>query len=73
MNNDFDVVQTKAAGKKMESGAYLTLSEVSSLLDLSVSTIHRLPLPSIRLGRSLRYDPKDINRLLDSCREPIAA
>jgi predicted DNA-binding transcriptional regulator AlpA len=51
----------------------LTLAEVANLLDLAPATVHRLPLPSIRLGRSLRFDPIDVEKLIEASKEPIAA
>lgn len=59
--------------EKFEKGLLLTLEEVAAMLDVSHSTVHRLDLPSIRIGRLLRYDPKDVKRLLERSREPIAA
>jgi hypothetical protein len=49
----------------------MTLQEVAALLDVAESTVHSLPLPSIRLGRSLRFDPQDVCRLIEICREPV--
>jgi hypothetical protein len=62
-----------SAAQKLSNGALLTLDEVSAMFDLSHSTIHRLPLPSLRIGRSLRYDPQDVRKLIEASREPIAA
>lgn len=59
--------------EKFERGSLLTLEDVCTKLDVSPSTVHRLPIPSIRIGRSLRYDPQDVRKLLDACREPVAA
>lgn len=59
--------------EKFEKGSLLTPEEVMAMLDVSYSTIHRLDLPSIRIGRLLRFDPKDVQRLLERGREPIAA
>ena len=65
--------KAESAAQKLSSGALLTIDEVAATLDLSHSTIHRLPLPSIRLGRALRFDPRDVQRLINECKEPVAA
>jgi predicted DNA-binding transcriptional regulator AlpA len=70
---DIDDIKARLASHKLETGAMLSLDEVATTLSVSHSTIHRLPLPSYRIGRSLRYDPRDVRQLLDRCREPIAA
>jgi hypothetical protein len=59
----------QSAAQKMDTGALLTLSEVAALLDLSPATVHGLPLPSIRLGRGLRFDPKDVKHLIETSKE----
>lgn len=61
----------ESARGKIAAGGLMTLSEVAALYGLSQSTVHALPLPSIRLGRSLRYDPLDVCRLINLCREPV--
>jgi hypothetical protein len=61
------------ASKKVTSGALLTLSEVAAMLAVAPQTVHALPIQSIRLGRSLRFDPVDVKRLIKKCKEPIAA
>lgn len=58
---------------KLATGALLRLGEVAALLDVTPTTVHRLPLPSIRLGRSLRFDPKDVQQLIEACKEPATA
>lgn len=58
---------------KMETGALLTLQEVAAMLDVAPQTVHALPLDSIRLGRSLRFAPADIARLLEASKEPALA
>lgn len=65
--------RARIAADKLESGVFLAADEVTALLDISISTLHRLPLPSIRIGRQLRYDPQDIQRLIETHKEPIAA
>jgi hypothetical protein len=57
------------AVKKMASGALMRIAEVGAVLDLAPATIHSLPLPSIRLGRSLRYDPADVRFFIESSKE----
>ena len=61
----------KTASEKLTSGALMKLDEVAALLDVSKITVHRLPLPSIRLGHSLRFDPKDVSRLIESSKEAV--
>jgi hypothetical protein len=61
----------KSARQKIETGALMTLKEVAAIFDLSPITVHRLPLPSIRIGRALRFDPKDVCFLIESCKEPV--
>jgi len=59
------------AARKLAAGALLTLDEVAALLDLAPLTVHRLPLPTVRLGRSLRFDPADVRQLIESSKEPV--
>lgn len=59
------------AMQKMKTGALLTLPEVAAMLDINPQTVHSLPLESIRLGRSLRFDPADLRRLINGCKEPV--
>jgi hypothetical protein len=59
----------KAAADKLASGAFLKLEEVAALLDVAPITVHRLPLPSFRLGRVLRFDPQDVRRLIAQSKE----
>jgi predicted DNA-binding transcriptional regulator AlpA len=74
METEFSTGIAHSATKKIESGSVLlTIDEVAALLDLTPATVHRLPLPTIRLGRSLRFAPADVRRLIDSCKEPVVA
>lgn len=66
-------VLTKAARIKIATGGLMTIAEVAALLDVAQSTVYALPLPSIRIGRSLRFDPKDVCLLIELCREPASA
>jgi hypothetical protein len=59
-----------SASDKAASGALLTLTETAAWLSVAPSTVHRLPLPSIRLGKSLRFDPTDVRRLIEASKEP---
>lgn len=68
-----DVDQAKVAVQKLTSGALMRLDEVAALLDVAPITVHRLHLPSIRLGRQLRFDPKDVKHLIESSKEPAIA
>lgn len=60
-----------AATRKLATGALLTLEETAALFDVDPVTVHRLPLPSIRLGRQYRFDPKDVQRLIEESKEPV--
>lgn len=62
-----------SAAIKIANGALLTLDEVAARLAVAPATVHRLPLPSIRLGRSLRFDPRDVATLVASSREAVTA
>jgi hypothetical protein len=61
------------AAQKLATGALMKLGEVAALLDVAPITVHRLSLPSIRIGHSLRFDPKDVSRLIEQCKEPVIA
>lgn len=61
---------TMAAHDKIAAGGLMTLAEVAALLDLATSTVHALPIESIRMGRSLRFDPHAVVSYINSCREP---
>lgn len=70
-----DMNSTKLAAVaaiKMANGSLMTLEEVGARLAVAPATVHRLPLPSIRLGRSLRFDPRDVAALIAASREAIA-
>lgn len=73
MQKDELMGKARVAAEKLESGAFLAADEVTALLDISISTLHRLPLQSFRIGRQLRYAPQDVQRLIEQSREPIAA
>lgn len=62
-----------SAAEKMETGSLMTLAEVAARLAVSPMTVHRMPLSSIRLGRSLRFDPADVRRLIETGKEPVIA
>jgi|GEM_PF-2686195 len=63
----------KSAKTKMQTQALLTLNEVAAMLDVAPKTVHALPLQSIRLGRLLRFDPKDVRHLISQSKEPFIA
>lgn len=65
-----DMKLAQSAKEKMAAGALLTLQEVAAWFDIAPQTVHTLQLDSIRLGRSLRFDPVDIRRLIDGAKEP---
>lgn len=60
-----------SAAQKMVTGSLMTLDEVAARLGISPMTVHRLPLKSIRIGRLLRFDPKDVDQLIERCKEPV--
>jgi excisionase family DNA binding protein len=60
-----------SAAVKVEAGILMTLAEVAARLDVSPMTVHRLPLRSIRIGRLLRFDPKDVDQLIEQCKEAV--
>ena len=51
----------------------MRIAEVGTMLDVAPATVHALPLKSIRIGRSLRYDPVDVRQFIESCKEPVLA
>lgn len=59
------------ASQKIATGTLMTLCEVAAMLDIAPTTVHRLPLPSIRIGRSLRFAPQDLLHLIESSKEPV--
>lgn len=61
------------AAIKMETGALMRVSEVSAIFDISPATVHSLPLSSVRIGRSLRFDPRDVRAYIELCKEPVLA
>ena len=56
---------------KFTARPLLTIDEVAAHLKLSPATVHRLPLASIRLGRTLRFDPVDLDRLIEDSKEQV--
>jgi hypothetical protein len=61
------------AAKKMATGVLMRIAEVGTMLDVAPATVHALPLKSIRIGRSLRFDPVDVRQFIESCKEPVLA
>jgi hypothetical protein len=59
----------ESAAKKIMNGTLMRLGEVAAMLDVVPATVHALPLPSIRIGKSLRFDPRDVHRLIESGKE----
>ena len=55
-----------SAAEKVAVGALLNLNEAAAFLGVAPGTVHGLPLPSIRLGKLLRFDPVDVRRLIES-------
>lgn len=56
----------KKAGK--EEGSLLRAEDVARRIDASKQTVYLLArektLPSVRWGRSVRFDPKDVERFI---------
>lgn len=59
----------QSAAEKIATGALMTIEEVAARFDVSPQTVHRMPLESIRLGRSLRFDPRDVSKLIEDSKE----
>lgn len=59
------------AAIKMATGALMRVSEVGAIFDISPATVHSLPLSSVRIGRSLRFDPRDVRAFIESRKEPV--
>jgi hypothetical protein len=60
----------ESAAQKLINGTLMRLGEVAAMLDIAPATVHALPLPSIRIGKSLRFDPRDVHRLIENGKEP---
>lgn len=67
------IKHARVAKTKIKAGALLTIDEVAALLSIAPSTVHKLPLPSVRISRNLRFDPADVVSLVEKCKEPIVA
>jgi predicted transcriptional regulator len=63
----------QAAMGKIQTGGLMTIEEVAALIDVTPATVHRLPLPSIRVGRSLRFDAHDVCQMILFYKEPVVA
>lgn len=61
----------QSAAQKMATGALMTLGETAAWFDVSDQTVHRMALKSIRLGRSLRFDPRDVTKLIEDSKEAV--
>ncbi len=46
--------------------ALLTLDEVAKLLKVSTRTVQRLPLRFAKIGKSRRYEVRDVERYVES-------
>lgn len=71
MQTEIRTTKAQAADTKIRTGALMNIEEVAAKLDVSLSTVHRLALPSIRIGRQLRYDPQDLLQLIRSNKEEV--
>jgi excisionase family DNA binding protein len=58
-SNQPSAVREDARGPRL-----LTLAEVAAYLQLSQKTVRRLRIPCVRLGRSVRFRPSDVERFL---------
>jgi hypothetical protein len=63
--------KAQSAAQKMATGALMTIEEVAARFDVSSQTVHRMPLKSIRLGRTLRFDPRDVSQLIEDSKEAV--
>lgn len=61
----------QVACRKVATGTLMRLNEVAALLDVAPATIHSLELPSIRIGKSLRFDPADVRKLIEKNKEAV--
>lgn len=61
----------ESAAQKIATGTLMTIGEVAARLDVSPMTVHKLPLKSIRLRGSLRFDPADVKKLIEDSKEPV--
>lgn len=73
MQSETHTNMAQSAKQKMATGALMTLGEVAVMLDVAPATVHRLQLPSLRIGKSLRFDPRDVTQLIERCKEPLVA
>ena len=48
----------------------LTREQVAGLLSVSQRTVRRLRIPTIRLGRLVRYRATDVARFVEARRQP---
>jgi hypothetical protein len=63
----------ESASQKVATGALMKLGEVAAMLDVAPATVHALPLPSIRIGKLLRFDPRDVNQLIENSKEAVVS
>lgn len=60
---------TGSALIKLSSGGMLTVEELSALFDISPATVRGLPIDSIRIGRSLRFEAATVAAFINASRQ----
>jgi predicted DNA-binding transcriptional regulator AlpA len=66
-----------ADSKLVAPGKLLMAEEVSALTGLSIETLaqwrsQRRGIPYLKIGRSVRYDPADVQAYLEGCRVSVS-
>ena len=61
----------------MDSKTLLTPEDVAGLTGLSMETLaqwrsQRRGIPYLKMGRSVRYDPADVQKYLEGCRVSVS-
>jgi excisionase family DNA binding protein len=60
--------RTDQEGRTLTPEQLLTQSEVAALLKVSTRTVRRLRIRRVKVGRSTRYRPADVQRYIDKLR-----
>ncbi|RZI41514.1 DNA-binding protein [Herbaspirillum sp. HC18] len=71
MQDQKDDTARQLASQKMVDGVMMTIEDVAALFGMPPTTVHKLQIPSLRIGRSLRFSPADVSKFIESCREPV--
>jgi len=66
------------ASTQLSNTRLLTAEEVANLTGLSVETLaqwrsQRRGIPYLKIGRTVRYDPADVQTYLEGCRVSVSA